>query len=266
MSNSNAAITMLVILDLQHIGKPGKKDLGGAHDLDGDGLVEQGENEADLTPIYVEAAVETLQAQGIHTEVLSKGSYAERWKQAAKLANVVNGPVAYVACHLNMGEGDYGLVCFDDRSAGGARMAREIGAELTQAFSRPELRRVISDPRAATSNFPRALNTIKGIYKGPANLSGVCFEPLFLDSHATLLGALTEREAAEKLASEEHHTGWLKSHSGKTRKKKGGFLKKKPARDLTAGERRAADRQSSTLGRVGRALAAGVVRWLDLNR
>ena len=226
----------LVILDLQHIGKPGKKDLGASHDLDGDGLISQGENEADMTPIYADAAKTALEAVGVEVEIVKKGAYSTRWKNASKRAKSFDGPVAYVACHLNKGGGDYGLVCFDYRSAGGRRMAREIAAELSLGFSSSELRRVIADDRAATGNqdsgFPRAFYTISGIYDGPSNLSGVCFEPLFLDTHSTLLGGLSEREIRERT----------------------------PRIDQEA-----AARKARTLDRVGRALAAGLVRWLSLN-
>ena len=38
--------------------------------------------------------------------------------------------------------------------------------------------------RAATADnaWRRGLTTIKGIYAGPANISGVCFEPCFIDN------------------------------------------------------------------------------------
>lgn len=267
MTVSLTAIACLVILDLQHLGKPGKKDLGAAHDLDGDGLIEQGENEAELTPIYVEAAKAELEAAGAKVVVLKSGSYSSRWKQAAKLAKKVKGPVAYVACHLNKGGGNYGLVLHDSRSSGGERLAREVCAELQGAFSRPELERVL---KAATSkdsaDWPRPIHTIAGIYDGPANLSGVCFEPLFLDTHAELLGALTARESAEKTASEKAHKVYLAGHSGKRRTKTGSLVAGKPTRSKTAGEIRASARQSANLGRVGRSLAGGVARWLHLNR
>lgn len=227
----------LAILDLQHIGKPGKKDLGASHDFDGDGLISQGENEADMTPIYAAAAKAALEAAGVEVLVVDSGAYKTRWKNAAKAAKAFGGPVAYVACHLNKGAGDYGLVCFDYRSAGGRRMAREVAAELALAFSSSELRRVISDDRAATGNpdsgFPRAFYTLSGIYAGPSNLSGVCFEPLFLDTHSRLLGGLSEREARERC----------------------------PRTD-----REAAARKARTLDRVGRSLAAGLLRWLHLHQ
>ena len=200
-----------VILDIQHAGKPTKRDLGASHDIDGDGVVELWEHEAKLTPIYAEAAVRELEAAG-HTVVMeTSGSYSSRHKRAVKLAEKSWDPVAYVACHLNAGGGDYGLVCWDYRSRGGKRLSRLVGAELQLEFNRDELRRVIVPDNSATAPsvapddqaarrqwselprydgsvlWPRAWGTIKGIYRGPEMLSGICFEPAFLDTHADLI-------------------------------------------------------------------------------
>ena len=51
----------LVILDIQHAGKPGKYDLGASHDINNDGVIEQWEHEAKLTPIYARAAKAQLE-------------------------------------------------------------------------------------------------------------------------------------------------------------------------------------------------------------
>ncbi len=200
---------MIAFLDIQHKGKPGKNDLGAAHDLDGDGVIEACEHEANLTPIYAAEARRILEAAGVEVVMLERGAYSTRHRKAAELAEEHGGPAAYVACHLNAGGGDYGLVCPDYRSAGGARLATEVRRFLLKRC-RPELRRVINGPTAPTERpsssrhaeawdrlprhggalrWPRAWSTIAGIYDGPANLSGVCFEPCFLDSpaHADLV-------------------------------------------------------------------------------
>jgi hypothetical protein len=250
-------LSALVILDIQHAGRPGKNDLGASHDFDGDGLVEQGENEAELTPLYADAAKEALEALGVQVEVFRSQSYKQRWKRAAKKAAEVDGPVAYVACHLNAGAETgkgYGLVCFDSRSSGGARLARDVGKELELEFSADEVSRVIWDARAATGNptswFPRAIHTISGIYDGPANLSGICFEPLFLDAHSELLGKLTKAEAAEKKRSELEHASRNVGAAPVERTR-------------TRGELRAESRRARTLDRVGRALASGCLAWIQ---
>jgi len=198
---------MRAILDIQHKGKPGKNDLGAAHDLDGDGVIEQFENEAELTPIYAEHAKRALELAGVDVVILDRGAYTTRHKKAGDLAAEWSGPVAYVACHLNKGRGDYGLVVHDYRSTGGNLLATRLRASLLKAL-RPEVRRVINgrtgpERRPATSasaaawdqmpttggvqHWPRPWYTIRGIYDGPPNISGVCFEPCFMDSHADLV-------------------------------------------------------------------------------
>lgn len=200
---------MIAILDIQHAGKPGKNDLGAAHDIDGNGKIDAWEHEANLTPVYAEAARVRLEAAGVRVVLLENGAYSTRHKQAAEIANETRGRVGYVACHLNAGGGDYGLVVSDYRSAGGARLASEIRRGLLK-HCRPQLARVITGATAPTTRpknkthaaawdglpryagallWPRPYTTIGGIYAGPANLSGVCFEPCFMDTatHADLL-------------------------------------------------------------------------------
>jgi hypothetical protein len=197
------------ILDIQHKGKPGKNDLGASHDLDGDGVIEAFEHEANLTPIYADAARRLLEQAGVEVVLLERGAYSTRHKRAAELADGHPGRVAYVACHLNAGGGDYGLVCHDYRSSAGNTLATSIRLALLKR-GRPELRRVLTGATAPTERptnerhgeawdrlprvggalyWPRPFSTISGIYAGPANLSGVCFEPCFLDSpiHAPLV-------------------------------------------------------------------------------
>ncbi len=201
----------IVVLDIQHAGKPSKKDLGASHDLDRDGIIEEHEHEARLTPIYAAAAKKILIAAGHFVKIETSGSYSARQKRTVKLAKDSGKAVAYVACHLNAGGGDYGLVCWDYRSDGGRMLSKMIGAELLLEFNRSELRRVYTfkDSQTAPRNrpsaageahkwerlpryhgdvlWPRPFPTISGVYKGPANLSGICFEPAFIDSHAALI-------------------------------------------------------------------------------
>lgn len=195
---------MIAILDIQHLGKPGKNDLGASHDIDGDGVVEAWEHEAKLTPIYVAEAERVLTAAGVDVVVLSSGWYSTRWKKAAKIAREnPDQRVAYVACHLNA-RGDYGLVCYDYRSSGGAALASSCHLSMLREWSRPEVPRVFAEATAPEEepkgsrdrarwralpryegrlHWPRPWWTLHGIYDGPANLSGVCYEPLALQSH-----------------------------------------------------------------------------------
>jgi N-acetylmuramoyl-L-alanine amidase len=169
----------LVIFDRQHYGKPGRQDLGAVADLDGDGLREAHEAEANLTPVYIAAAVEALHAAGIDTLVIEAGSYADRHRQANAVARArPRSSVVYVACHLNAGGGSHGLVIHDPRSAGGKALAVAVADGLKAGL--PELKAV----KAASweQGYPRAKGTIEGIYAGPGNISGVCFEPFFVDN------------------------------------------------------------------------------------
>lgn len=195
------------ILDIQHAGKPGKNDLGAAHDIDGDGMIGAFEHEAELTPIYATAAKAALEAAGAAVEIINSGSYTNRHKHARALAAERSGLVAYVACHLNAGGGDYGLVVSDYRSGNGGTLATECARVMRKKFADHGIRRVLTGQTAPTKrpsgslgdrwdrlpkwggalHWPRPWWTIKGIYSGPANLSGICYEPVFMDSHANML-------------------------------------------------------------------------------
>lgn len=211
---------MLVILDLQHRGKPGKNDLGASHDLNGDGVIQAHEREANLTPIYAAAARMVLERAGCEVEILQRGAYSTRHKRAAELASEARGLVAYVACHLNKGGGDYGLVCYDFRSGNGGTLATEIARMMRKRFA-GEVRRVLTGAAAPEHRpagiagrrwdllpkfdgavmWPRPFATIRGIYAGPGNLSGVCFEPLFMDTHSDLCNEAGLERIGEALAA-----------------------------------------------------------------
>lgn len=168
---------MIVLLDLQHRGRRSRPaDLGAEFDVDGDGRVESDEREANLTPIYALACADALGlVGGIEVLLLAAGEYAER--QAVAVALAANRPserIAYVACHLNAGGGSYGLVIHDSRSSGGRQLAEAVAV----ALKLPELDKVVV---GTTDEFPRAAGTIGGVFSGPPNISGVCFEPFFLD-------------------------------------------------------------------------------------
>ena len=209
----------LVIFDLQHSGKPrGLDERGAKADVDGDGVVETWEREAELTPFYVAPASRALALTG-HLVVLETfGEYPDRHARAAELASRFPGlRVAYVACHINAGGGRSGSAFYDGRSGGGARLARGLADELGEldelhgGFAFPSY----ADPQpgaGAGENEWRgdaskhwtwgAWSTIAGIYDGPANLSGVCVEPWFLDnpSHRPLATGEGAERVGEALA------------------------------------------------------------------
>lgn len=215
----------LVVFDRQHAGRP-KPSLGAGVDLDGDGQVELHEREANLTPFYIAAATAELEAQGYDVALIDPANqgevadYPERWTQANELASGYDGPVAYLACHLNAGGGDYACALYDQRSGGGKSLAGAVMVAMRQA-ELPGVKRAL--PRSCYDDrhskvagrwvnangdpawLYRAFNTIKGIYSGPANVSGICLEPLFVDTHQHLLDedglAQVGRAVADGLAA-----------------------------------------------------------------
>jgi len=178
---------MVLILDRQHYGKPGQNDLGAGADLDGDGVVELDEREANLTLLYINAAKQLAEAQGHTVYVLDSGWYSDRHEQAIQIAQShPDDMCAYVACHLNAGGGSYSLALHDYRSHGGENLAKAVATEMSVKI--PEISRHLV--RAASPDeWTNGYYTVKGIYAGPGNLSGVCFEPVFMDNveHQALL-------------------------------------------------------------------------------
>ena len=178
---------MVLILDRQHYGKPGQNDLGAGADLDGDGVVELDEREANLTLLYINAAKQLAEAQGHTVYVLDSGWYSDRHEQAIGIAlSHPDDMCAYIACHLNAGGGSYSLALHDYRSHGGENLAKAVATEMSVKI--PEISRHLV--RAASPDeWTNGYYTVKGIYAGPGNLSGVCFEPVFMDNveHQALL-------------------------------------------------------------------------------
>ena len=178
---------MVLILDRQHYGKPGQNDLGAGADLDGDGVVELDEREANLTLLYINAAKQLAEAQGHTVYVIDAGWYSARHEQAIQIAlSHPDDMCAYIACHLNAGGGSYSLALHDYRSHGGENLAKAVATEMSVKI--PEISRHLV--RAASPDeWTNGYYTVKGIYAGPGNLSGVCFEPVFMDNveHQALL-------------------------------------------------------------------------------
>lgn len=162
---------MIVILDYQHYGKPGKNDRG---------AFANGKYETELTWAYIEAAKQLAEAEGHEVVVLKDGWYSARHKRAAAIAEAnPDQKCAYVACHVNAGGGDYSVCLHDYRSKGGKRLADSIRDTMTDSLG--SVRRHLT--KAATeTNWTNGFNTIKGVFAGPGNLSGVCFEPVFIDT------------------------------------------------------------------------------------
>lgn len=181
----------MLILDIQHIGKPNNpRDVGAHVDIDGNGMKDAWEAEAALTPIYAYAAAAAAESLGHVAIVVNQGHYWQRHNAANALAasRKGKGKVLYVACHLNAGGGNYGLVLHDSRSKLGASAAAAVVEGCRPAWDRLGVR-VLAPQQTSDGHpqWPRAYQTIDGIYAGPANIAGICFEPLFVDTHRNLL-------------------------------------------------------------------------------
>lgn len=168
-----------LILDVGHVGKPypDHRDRGASAG---------GRVEADLAARYVAIARHVAGNQLVPVRVIEPGpagkGYAQRHREAVQIAQQDRDRRwLYVQCHLNSAERDarYGLVGYDPRSAAGKRAADAIAAALAS-----EMPSTIDRARAeaAEGGWSRMLGTIAGIYAGPSTLSGVCFEPCFIQS------------------------------------------------------------------------------------
>lgn len=173
---------MVLILDRQHYGKPGRDDLGAGVDLNDDGIVERNEREANLTLIYIEAAKRFAEAEGHTVYVIDSDWYSVRHEKAIQIAEAhPDDMCAYIACHLNAGGGNYSVCLYDHRSGGGRRLAADVSATLSTQL--PEVSRHLTKS-ASPDLWNNAYHTISGVYSGPGNLSGMCFEPVFMDTEA----------------------------------------------------------------------------------
>jgi len=163
----------IIVLDRQHVGKPSHDELGAWGDYDFDGIPDMVEQEAIMTAKYGLAAEIRLRELGHRVITMGDGRYEDRHERAkAYKADV------YVAMHVNAGKGDYGLCIYDSRSAGGKKLADLVSGDLLKQC--PELSRTVAAWTAPTgSPYPRAWNTIKGVYDGKP--VGLCFEPFFID-------------------------------------------------------------------------------------
>ena len=153
--------------------------------MDGDGEID---HEIELTHKYITSAKAKLEDKGHFVHILESGWYGDRQTMANQIAKGNQGVhVAYIACHVNAGGGNYGSVFHDIRSVGGKNLAAEVGTALRLQFS-SILARVIT-PGTSVTTWANAHSTIKGIWKGPGNISGVCFEPCFMDNpkHSSML-------------------------------------------------------------------------------
>jgi len=175
---------VVVYLDRQHSGKPGRKagDRGAAVDLDGDGTIGIDEREAMLTARYLLACEAALLEAG-HTVIpISDGWYSDRHARVNQYAGGFDCQQVYVAAHLNAGKGDYGAVFWDHRSRSGPELASRIARQIRMVA--PEINGVKTIAAKPDDWTRAAFATIAGVVQPVA----ICFEPFFMDqpSHADL--------------------------------------------------------------------------------
>lgn len=192
----------LIVLDRQHVGKPGKNDTGAWGDFDKDGQHDVVESEAIITAYYGFACEVKLRTLGHNVIVISDGPYADRHERAKRYKADV-----YVALHLNAGGGDYSLVLHDHRSANGVKLAKHISDAFAKLY--PKMRHRV-DPTGPNTAFPRGFPCISGVFDGKPVAALV--EPLFIDNaiHQTyLMDPLEVAKLGQALADGIH--SWLSS-------------------------------------------------------
>ena len=160
-----------VAVDVQHLYKSSNPlDRGAVFDLPGGFHLA----EAQAVTVYAQALCAWLTARGV--AVLTNqpaagvmvGSYYRRIKEAEKW-----GAHAFLACHIDAGNGSYALVEYLVGSAGVA-LATRIGSRLTDDF--PE---ILSHKAVSLSPPARGYVCINGF---PSDRAAVLVEPFFGDN------------------------------------------------------------------------------------
>lgn len=166
---------MILVLDRQHIGKPGRNDRGACYAINGKMIYE-----VDITHLYIMATKAEAERRGHRVVLIDSGRYGDRHKLACQVARDNPGEmVVYYACHTNAGGGNYALFAYDERSTLGKRLAAGL-AHAMVAADLPGIARVRA-PHANHTEWANCFHTIDGIYEGPANITGCCLEPGFPD-------------------------------------------------------------------------------------
>jgi hypothetical protein len=174
-------------LDIGHAGKPGRNDPGAVL-LDASGAVVR--TEVQVVTAYAAAAAERMIERGAQVfRPTLPAWYGARQAEACRIARKLPKlRHSYVACHFNAGTARHGIIGHDARSAGGKRAAEDLAAAMR--IRCPWLSAVQVHAVAHDSSEPWQRNmyaTISGIFVGPSNIVGLCFEPGFLgrDEHCT---------------------------------------------------------------------------------
>lgn len=181
-----------IILDVQHIGKPGKEDFGASADMDKDGKIKLYETEAEYTRRLTQHVSTKAFRYGLNTIVFSYGNYSKRHEIANNIAKTnPDDRFFYFALHFNapLTSGFYGLVAHDSRSSVGKALADSFSNKLVQFFPHLTKCKVEAVGPFSTEYQKNLWNTFAGIYKGPNNICGVCIEPSFVADSTVLSDA-----------------------------------------------------------------------------
>ena len=135
--------------------------------------------EVDCVWRYVMKAHSILKGDCI---IQSFGDYQSQSRFADSIAKAnPHDQVVWVACHMNAGQGDYGLVLHDARSMAGRVIATDLGASLKAVIPSVKV-----DGSSATNGWSRAHKVIDGVYSLSNNLCGIVYEPMFIDGGLTV--------------------------------------------------------------------------------
>lgn len=174
---------MIIYIDRQHAGKPNKiDDRGAAADINNDGKILTDEMEAHWTG-YLSLILESkLLMMGYHVMPISDGHYADRHARVNEYAKLYPGEKQiYLAMHLNAGGGDYCSMFYHHQSTSGQQLAKDICDGIKQF--QPSLTNFKQIPAQPSDWTSHAYNTIKGVQKPVC----ICSEPLFMDTHKSLI-------------------------------------------------------------------------------
>lgn len=166
----------ILIIDRQHGEKsPGNIDPGAQVRI-GDRRI----TELELTSAYAEVLAAAVSGAGHQVIRIDSGGYGARNAHGNQIARDSPGErVLYLALHVNAGRGTYALAMHDHKSRGGAAAAEHLAPAMgaLEGISRAKV-----VPCESIGWTSRAHRCIRGIWRGPANISGVLLEPFFIDS------------------------------------------------------------------------------------
>ena len=186
---------MIVYLDRQHTGKPGKPQDRGAQVTPSPAFVMG--MEAMYTGYLSLKLEEHLLQLGAIVFSLSDGEYRDRHRRVNDISSQFDGPQVYLSLHLNAGNGDYASFFHHHLSSSGKDLAEKIAARMASHKEKfPEIKRFLAKSANPDDWTRNAYYTIRGVSDPVA----ICCEPMFIDTHREYL-TLTHLDAiAESIA------------------------------------------------------------------